>query len=111
MASHELTCVLQGYILIAIFFGFFSGIFIALPTVVYIILTQDKSRIGTRIGMGFALLGTGMLVGGPGGGAILGPDHDWTSTWVFGGVTLLGSGLVFTILRVWKFGAELTAKA
>lgn len=101
----------QGYILIAIFFGFFSGVFIALPTVVYIVLTQDKSRIGTRIGMGFALLSLGMLVGGPGGGAILGPGLDWTSTWVFGGVMLLASGLVFAILRVWKFGAKLHTKA
>lgn len=61
--------------------------------------------------MGFALVALGMLVGGPGSGAILGPDHDWTSTWVFGGVMLLASGLVFTILRIWKFGANLNIKA
>ncbi|KAH8759926.1 MFS general substrate transporter [Diaporthe sp. PMI_573] len=102
---------LAGYVLIAIFFGFFSGAFIALPTVVYIILTEDKSRIGTRIGMGFALLGLGILVGGPGGGAVLGPDHDWTSTWVFGGVMLLASGVTLTVLRVWRYGAKLNTKA
>lgn len=61
--------------------------------------------------MGFATLGLGVLTGGPGGGAILGPDHDWTSTWVFGGVMLLASGIVFTILRAWKFGAKLNMKA
>lgn len=61
--------------------------------------------------MGFALLGLGVLVGGPGGGAVLGPEHDWTSTWVFGGVMLLASGLSFVILRVWKFGARLNIKA
>jgi hypothetical protein len=112
VAVRELTlCTFQGYVLIAIFFGFFSGAFITLPTVVYIILTEDKSRIGTRIGMGFALLGLGILVGGPGGGAVLGPDHDWTSTWVFGGVMLLASGVTLTVLRVWRYGAKLNTKA
>ncbi|POS78967.1 MFS monocarboxylate transporter [Diaporthe helianthi] len=102
---------LAGYVLIAIFFGFFSGAFIALPTVVYIALTEDKSRIGTRIGMGFSLLSLGILIGGPGGGAILGADQDWTSTWVFGGVMLLASGVAFTILRIWRFGVKLNTKA
>lgn len=97
--------------MIAIFFGFFSGAFIALPTVVYIILIEDKSRIGTRIGMGFALLGLGIIIGGPGGGAILGPEQNWTSTWVFGGVMLLASGVVLTILRIWRFGVKLNTKA
>ncbi|KAG8164307.1 hypothetical protein KVR01_006225 [Diaporthe batatas] len=102
---------LAGYVLIAIFFGFFSGAFIALPTVVYIILTEDKSRIGTRIGMGFSLLGLGIIIGGPGGGAILGADQDWTSTWIFGGVMLLASGATLTILRIWRYGVKLNTKA
>lgn len=41
-----------GMIVVALFFGFFSGIFIALPPVLFVALTKDKSKVGTRIGMG-----------------------------------------------------------
>jgi hypothetical protein len=76
-----------------------------------VVLTEDKSRIGSRIGMGFAFLALGTLVGGPGAGAILGSNLDWTSTWVFGGVMMIGAGVVMAGLRSWKFGAKLTTKA
>ncbi|KAK5136270.1 hypothetical protein LTR08_003877 [Meristemomyces frigidus] len=97
-------------------FGFFSGIFIALPPVVFVGLTKDKSRIGTRIGMGMAMFGLGVLAGGPGGGGILqrngseNSELDWTGTWVFGGVCSLASGVVFLILRIWKGGFKLMVK-
>ncbi|KFA70780.1 hypothetical protein S40288_09367 [Stachybotrys chartarum IBT 40288] len=105
---------LAGEVIMAILFGFFSGVFIALPAVVYIMLTVDKSRLGTRIGMGFATLGLGTLIGGPGAGAILqqtGDGHNWVGTWVFGGVTLFASGICFLVLRLWKFGFKLNTKA
>lgn len=63
--------------------------------------------------MGFAFFGVGTLTGGPGGGAILqqtGNGHNWTSTWVFGGVMLLASGFIFTTLRIWKSGFQLKVK-
>ena len=94
-------------------FGFFSGIFIALPPVLFVALTQDKSKVGTRIGMGFALVGFGVLAGGPGGGGILGNnqrDLDWNGAWIYGGVVTLGAGTVFSILRVRKGGFKLRVK-
>ncbi|KAF2719374.1 MFS general substrate transporter [Polychaeton citri CBS 116435] len=97
-------------IVVAILFGFFSGIFIALPPLLFVILTPDKSKIGTRIGMGFALLGIGVLCGGPGGGGILQRngqdihDLDWTGTWIYGAVTVLVSGLTFLLLRFLRGG-------
>lgn len=104
----------QAIIVVAILFGFFSGVFIALPTVCYIVLTKDKSRLGSRIGMGYAFLGLATLIGGPGGGAILqqtGHGHNWTAVWTFGGVMLLASGVLFMVLRGWRFGVRLTTKA
>ncbi|KAI4186836.1 MAG: hypothetical protein L6R41_003221 [Letrouitia leprolyta] len=44
-------------IILAILIGFFSGVFIAMPPVCFVALVKDKSRIGTRIGMGFAISG------------------------------------------------------
>jgi len=100
-----------GLICTALFFGFFSGIFIALPPVLFVALTKDKSKIGTRIGMGFALVGLGVLAGGPGGGALLQrkPNSlDWTGTWTYGGVTVLAAGVIFAILRVMRGGFKVT---
>lgn len=88
--------------------GFFSGIYIALPPVIFVKLTPDKSKIGTRIGMGMGMLGCGVLAGGPGGGGILQrrgmDDLDWTGTWVYGGVCTLASGLIMLAVRFKQAG-------
>lgn len=100
-------------IVCALFFGFFSGIFIALPPVLFVVLTKDKSKVGTRIGQGFAMLGLGVLAGGPGGGGILGNDPKnlhWNAVWIYAGVVTLGAGAVFTFLRVIRGGAKLKVK-
>lgn len=99
-----------GLVVCALLFGFFSGIFIALPPVIFVRLTKDKSKIGTRIGMGFAMLGAGVLAGGPGAGGILGTNEKnlhWTSTWIYGGVTCLAAGAIFTAMRVTKGGFKI----
>ncbi|OAA41723.1 Major facilitator superfamily domain, general substrate transporter [Metarhizium rileyi] len=73
---------LGGITTIAVLYGFFSGVFIAIPGVCFVKLTEDKSKLGTRIGMGFAAFGFGVLAGGPGGGVILGThraDLHWDS--------------------------------
>lgn len=100
-------------IIIAILVGFFSGVFIALPPVCVVALTDDKSKIGTRIGMAFGIIGFGVLAGGPGGGAILGDtvgNLDWTATWAYGGTTSIVAGFFFVVLRVWKAGWQLKMK-
>ena len=97
-------------------FGFASGIFIALPPVLFVALTKDKSKVGTRIGMGFAMVGCGVLAGGPGGGGILqrngsqDSELDWTGTWTYGGVCVLAAGFIFLVLRTWKVGLKLMVK-
>ena len=93
--------------------GFFTGVFVALPPAVFVSLTRDKSKIGTRIGMGLAIAGTGVLAGGPGGGAILGTnngDLHWKSAWIYAAVATMAAGLIFTTLRVWKGGFRLIVK-
>lgn len=95
---------LGGIIILTLLYGFFSGVFIALPPVCFVQLTKDKSKIGTRMGMGFAFLGFGVLSGGPGGGSILGTDISnlhWTNLWVYGGTFAVGSGLLLGVLRFW----------
>lgn len=103
-----------GMIVVTLLFGFFSGVFIALPPVLFVALTKDKTKVGTRMGMGFAMIGIGVLCGGPGGGGILGTDSsnlDFNGTWIYAGVSTIGAGVVFTILRILRVGPKLNVKA
>lgn len=99
-------------VIVTLLFGFFSGVFISLPPVCFVMLTKDKSKIGTRIGMGFALIGFGILIGGPGGGSILGQSDtpNWTGLFIFGGACEVVSALVFFALRFYKVGFNLKVK-
>nr|OQO25818.1 hypothetical protein B0A51_09488 [Rachicladosporium sp. CCFEE 5018] len=104
---------LGGIVTQALLFGFWSGIFIALPPVIFVALTKDKSNLGTRIGCGFALFGCGVLAGGPGAGGVLGNDDrdlHWKGVWTYGGVVLLAAGAVFLALRFMLVGAKLKVK-
>ncbi|KAI6080918.1 MFS general substrate transporter [Hypoxylon rubiginosum] len=102
-----------GIICTTAFLGFFSGVFFATPPVLIIALTKDKSKVGTRMGMAFAMIGLGVLTGGPGGGGVLQRDPsalDWRSTWTYAGVFALGSGALFCVLRTWQRGFKLAVK-
>ncbi|GAB7326069.1 hypothetical protein MBLNU13_g10098t1 [Cladosporium sp. NU13] len=104
---------LGGIVVQALLFGFFSGIFIALPPVCFFSLTADKTKLGTRLGMGFAVIALGVLAGGPGGGGILQADPknlDWTGTWAYSGATLLAAGAIFFVVRFLKVGTKLMVK-
>ncbi|KAJ1539922.1 hypothetical protein HK405_012271, partial [Cladochytrium tenue] len=104
---------LGGVVALAVLYGFASGVFVSLPAVCYIRLTADKAKLGTRMGMGFALAALGMLAGGPGGGAVLGrfsEDRHWTNLWVYGGCTMLASGVAMVLLRFWLAKGRLVAK-
>ncbi|CEL03768.1 hypothetical protein ASPCAL04912 [Aspergillus calidoustus] len=101
-----------GLIVIAVFSGFFSGALIGLPPLCFVALTEDKSKIGTRIGMGFGMMAFGVLAGGPGAGDILGGagDLNWDGLWVFGGVATLVAAGVFFVLRIVRGGFKVAVK-
>lgn len=101
-------------IVVAILVGFFSGVFIAMPPVCFVALIKDKSRIGTRMGMGFGMVAFGLLIGGPAGGGVLDdtPGHlNWTGLWAFGGASACVAGALYARLRVLRGGFKLKAKA
>lgn len=65
------------------------------------------------MGLGFALIGLGVLAGGPGGGGILqrNPDHlDWTGAWTFGGVTPIVASAFFMVVRYMLVGTKIFVK-
>ncbi|KAI1770472.1 MFS general substrate transporter [Hypoxylon cercidicola] len=109
MAAHSQGAVI-GIVVLA---GFFSGVFIAMPPVCFFPLTKDKSKLGTRIGMGFGMIALGLLIGGPVAGAILGEVKplNWAGLWGFGGGMAAASGLLYAVLRVYRSGFALNIKA
>ncbi|KAI8716623.1 MFS domain-containing protein [Fusarium sp. LHS14.1] len=110
MAVHSKGAV----IVLAVLSGFMSGALIGLPPICLAVLTKDKSRLGTRIGMGYAIIALGVLISGPSGGAILsGNGHilHWHSLWTFGGVPTCLSGLGYAAIRMSIYGAKLMVKA
>lgn len=87
--------------------------FIATPPLLFMVLTKDKSKIGNRMGMAYAMIGSSVFVGGAGGGAVLQHDPirlDWTAAWTFGASLQFAACLVFIGLRFYKTGWKLRAK-
>jgi MFS family permease len=102
-----------GIIVLALMAGFFSGVFIAMPSVCFAHLTKDKSKLGTRIGMGYFFSAILSLPGGPGAGAILGytGELDWTWLWIFGGLTFCVSCLLYAWVRLLRSRGKIFVKA
>lgn len=102
-----------GIIAIAVLLGISTGIFIALPGVLFNALSPDKSKVGTRIGMGFAFFSPAVFLGGPAAGAILGDgtaNLHWSRMWIYGGVMLLAASIPFLYLRMARAGWKIKAK-
>ncbi|KAJ4341497.1 hypothetical protein N0V95_007226 [Ascochyta clinopodiicola] len=96
----------------AVCYGFFvagfQGIFPAAMTT----LTKDMSRVGTRNGMGFAIMGVGTLVGPPIAGALI-QSHggSYVSAQMFGGVTVLVGSCVLVVGRASITGWNIKVRA
>ncbi|GES66585.1 monocarboxylate permease [Aspergillus terreus] len=89
---------LAGIIVIALFYGFFSGVFVSLPPTCFVKLSPDRGLIGTRMGMGYAVMAVGNLIGTPSAGAIL-QDRGFNAMWVFGGVMSIAGGAAMMMSR------------
>lgn len=94
-------------IVLCVLYGFFSGGLVSLPPTIFVHLSPNRGMIGTRMGMGFAIISIGLLVGTPIAGQIL-EASSFTYVWIFGGVCVIaGSGLM-ACSRVAKAGWSLS---
>ena len=102
-----------GVVAFTCIYGFVSGPFVSLPIPVVTSVSEDKTALGTRLGMSFAFIGLGVLIGEPGAGAILGggANKDWTGLIVWSGVMLCASSAILIGARYAKLGPALWAKA
>ena len=99
-----------GLIVFSALCGFFSGSFVSLSIATVDGVSPDKDVLGTRLGMSFAFIGLGVLVGEPVAGAILGDSQNWKGVVIWYGVTLLASSAVIASARIAKTGLVLRAK-
>ncbi|KAI9875953.1 MAG: hypothetical protein M1830_007685 [Pleopsidium flavum] len=100
-----------GVIAFSALYGFVSGPFVSLPIPVIASVSPDKSMLGTRLGMSFAFIGFGVLIGEPVAGAILGSSQNWVGVIIWCGVMLLASSCVISAARIAKTGLVLKARS
>ena len=98
-----------GVVVFTVIYGFVSAPYVSLPIPIVTSLSPDKTIWGTRLGMSFAVIGLGSLIGSPAAGAILGnrPDRDWTGLIVWCGVVFMVATVVITCVRILKVGFKL----
>ncbi|KAJ4993468.1 transporter MCH4-like protein 6 [Stagonosporopsis vannaccii] len=96
----------------AVCYGFFVAGFQGIFPAVLTTLTKDMSRVGTRNGMGFAIMGVGTLVGPPVAGALI-QSHggSYLAAQMFGGATVLVGSCVLVIGRAAITGWVLKVRA
>lgn len=101
-----------GLIAFAILYGFFSGAFVSLPPSTITSLSNDLSKVGTRLGMSFGICGIGVLIGSPVGGALLNlhTGHFFHAQ-LFGAVVMIISCGCLMLGRVAVSGSTIMIKA
>ena len=101
IAAHSTAAIM----VIMAFYGFFSGTLVSLPGTIYVHLAGPHKRglVGTRMGMGFAFVGIGILIGTPLSGAIL-RRYGYAATWGFGGAFTIFGAIVTMAARFAQAG-------
>ncbi|KAJ0415254.1 monocarboxylate permease-like protein, mch4 [Aspergillus carlsbadensis] len=102
-----------GVVAFTVIYGFVSAPYVSLPIPIVTSLSSDKSVWATRLGMSFAVIGLGALIGSPVAGAILGDgvDRNWTGLIVWCGVMFFTSTAILVALRTMKVGFRVFVKA
>ncbi|KAI0682403.1 MFS general substrate transporter [Cytidiella melzeri] len=85
IAVHDVV----GIVLVSVLYGFLAGAYIAMNAPLYVVLSDDMSELGARMGIGFTMLGS------PVSGALLTDKFIWWRAGVFSGVFSLVGTLFF----------------
>lgn len=88
---------------VAVFYGFFSGMFFAMQPTVFVRLTSDMTVVGTRFGMAFTVMSVALLFGSPISGALQGPG-GYDASWIWCGIAVFVGSLITSGARVLKAG-------
>jgi predicted MFS family arabinose efflux permease len=103
------TQTVTAIIIISILYGFFSGTFVSLPPACFVLLSPNRGLIGTRMGMGFAIISIGGLIGTPIAGVILNAN-GWVAVWAYAGATATAGSLLMGASRMVRSRGKLIMK-
>lgn len=95
----------------AIAYGFASGGIISMPAVILASLTEDMSRLGTRMGMASVLNSFGSLIGAPVAGVILESTGNYLGVQLFCGFAIAATAIFLLALRLVRSGTTVLIKA
>lgn len=103
----------SGVLAFTVIYGFVSAPYVSLPIPIVTSLSPDKTVWATRLGMSFAIIGFGALIGSPAAGAILGDssNRNWPGVIVWCGVMFFTSTVILITVRTMKVGFKLFVKA
>lgn len=74
-----------------LFHGFFTGTFFALQPTIFVKLTADPRKIGTRFGMAFSVMSFALLFGPPIAGALR-RAKGYNAAWIWAGICVIIGG-------------------
>ena len=97
-------------IVFCLFYGFFSGTFVAIAGPSIATLSTDMSLVGTHMGMSFGFCSLGLLIGNPVAGVLL-DGYGWIGPAMFCGATNLLAGICVIAARFNKTGRVWVVKA
>ncbi|EHK16893.1 uncharacterized protein TRIVIDRAFT_161984 [Trichoderma virens Gv29-8] len=100
----------SGIVVLSALYGFFSGGFVSLIPVVMMTITQDLRKLGTRLGMCFALESVALLIGTPIGGIILHSTGSYLGVQLFCGSCLAACVVILLSVRLLRSGPKLVYK-
>lgn len=84
-------------------YGFFSGPFVSLVPVGLISSSKSNAVVGAQLGAGFAIIGIGMLIGTPIGGAVL-ANSGFLGLQLYGGLLTVACGLIVAVSKIARYG-------
>ncbi|KAJ7246882.1 MFS general substrate transporter [Mycena haematopus] len=83
-------------VVIGVLYGYSAGIFVTLMAPLLTVLTDNLGELGLRMGVGFAVVGLGGLIGPPINGALLTSHFIWWRPTLFSGIMAF-VGFVFFV--------------
>lgn len=95
----------------AVFYGLFANGVQGLWPGGVASMTDDISKIGTRMGMAFTIVSVALLIGPPVGGALVSRDDgDYLYSQMWAGSSLVLGGVIVTVARISRTGLNVKVK-
>ncbi|KAK4941587.1 hypothetical protein LTR10_018464 [Elasticomyces elasticus] len=100
---------LASLIVVAVLYGLSSGALVSIAPTLVVQLCPNRALIGTRMGMAFASIGVGMLIGTPLAGRLFGV-YGYTAAFSFSATSAIVGACLLTVSRGFFCGWKLWVK-